>query len=385
MSGGSKMDFLEGEDVGSISSSYSSINGPTLNRLGDSKQINSMSRFNPARSSFISKSSSKLDNDSASIREEDNNDEFNDENNSGEFDRDSANGSSSFQRRNSSRNLGGFNRQNSRRSYLSQNKNVSDFGIDNSNDNSTSTSNNQTNETVKPSGLHIAPLLPFTSTSTPTLTPRDNADAKSNNHHSANNQYQTQSQRHPIINSTIDEEMVAPNLKSPNKEQKNKQPTDSFASIFTASLSENNNLKTDDLKTQQNSSRSTLNQSPGASISSGIDSYNGNKSNLANTSRTDMTFRNDADMEQNKSPKSLNKSTYSNQAIPSIRTSTKSLKQEANDEDDDHIDWASSEDEEIVKKEIATFERNQVRFYFMNFSLLLFFWFNRDPSFFFVN
>jgi hypothetical protein len=147
-----------------------------------------------------------------------------------------------------------------------------------------------------------------------------------------------------------------PNLKSPNKEQKNKQPTDSFASIFTASLSENNNLKTEDLKTQPNSSRSTINQSPRPSISSGIESYNGNKSNLANSSRTDM--------EQNKSPKSLNKSTYSSQAIPSIRTSTKSLKQEANDEDDDHIDWASSEDEEIVKNEIATFERKQVRFFF---------------------
>jgi hypothetical protein len=39
MNNGSKLDFLDGEDVGSINSSFSSINGSTLNRLGESKQV----------------------------------------------------------------------------------------------------------------------------------------------------------------------------------------------------------------------------------------------------------------------------------------------------------------------------------------------------------
>ena len=38
--GGSKIDFLDGDDVGSITSSYSSINGPNLQRFNDSKQVN---------------------------------------------------------------------------------------------------------------------------------------------------------------------------------------------------------------------------------------------------------------------------------------------------------------------------------------------------------
>lgn len=37
--GGSKLDFLDGDDIGSIASSYSSINGPTLSR-GNSGQVN---------------------------------------------------------------------------------------------------------------------------------------------------------------------------------------------------------------------------------------------------------------------------------------------------------------------------------------------------------
>ena len=38
--GGSKIDFLDGDDVGSITSSYSSINGSNLQRFNDSKQVN---------------------------------------------------------------------------------------------------------------------------------------------------------------------------------------------------------------------------------------------------------------------------------------------------------------------------------------------------------
>lgn len=36
--GGSKLDFLDGDDIGSITSSYSSINGPTLSR-GNTGQV----------------------------------------------------------------------------------------------------------------------------------------------------------------------------------------------------------------------------------------------------------------------------------------------------------------------------------------------------------
>ena len=40
--GGSKLDFLEDEDMKSIASSYSSINGPVLQRFGgsDTKRVN---------------------------------------------------------------------------------------------------------------------------------------------------------------------------------------------------------------------------------------------------------------------------------------------------------------------------------------------------------
>ena len=37
--GGSKLDFLEGEDISSLTSSYSSINGPTLMRANEHKQV----------------------------------------------------------------------------------------------------------------------------------------------------------------------------------------------------------------------------------------------------------------------------------------------------------------------------------------------------------
>jgi hypothetical protein len=39
--GGSKVDFLDGDDIASITSSYSSINGANLQRFSDSKQVNS--------------------------------------------------------------------------------------------------------------------------------------------------------------------------------------------------------------------------------------------------------------------------------------------------------------------------------------------------------
>ena len=113
--GGSKKDFLDGDDAASIYSSYSSINGPTLQRQNTDTRINSMSRFNPARSSFISKTSSKLgDADSLSKEsnrfnnEEENilddsvsNNDF--ERGGGEEDANNSGGQSSFQRRNSTK------------------------------------------------------------------------------------------------------------------------------------------------------------------------------------------------------------------------------------------------------------------------------------------
>ena len=181
--GGSKVDFLDGEDAHSIASSYSSINGPTLFRQ-DPKIINTMSRFNPARSSFISKSSSKMDVDSLSKEGDNtrNDDDFLDENVSNEFDRDdSANGSSTqFQRRNSSK----FSRTGSTLSRHLSKRVSADATVNNVNTNKNNSSSDHgihessaEHSEMTASGLHIAPLLPFatsTSTSTPTMPAKNN-------------------------------------------------------------------------------------------------------------------------------------------------------------------------------------------------------------------
>ena len=55
-------------------------------------------------------------------------------------------------------------------------------------------------------------------------------------------------------------------------------------------------------------------------------------------------------------------------SVPSIAKSARNMNnfQMAANDDDENIEWDSSEDEEIVKKEVATFERNQVNTFFTN-------------------
>ncbi len=58
--------------------------------------------------------------------------------------------------------------------------------------------------------------------------------------------------------------------------------------------------------------------------------------------------------------------------IPAIVKSAKNINNYPMiNDDEDNIEWDSSEDEEIVKKEVATFERNQV---FESFFLLSISW-----------
>jgi len=158
---GSKLDFLEGDDIGSITSSYSSINGSSLtSRQGGNGQ---MSRFNPGRQSFLSRASSQgLQNDTSSIYGNDNsrNDEdFDDHFKLDDDDNDSLNGSS-FQRRNSSRFGSTLSRSNIR---------VKKAPVLPSSE----AANNSTNNESENSGIYIAPLQLFNeNTSTPQLTPR---------------------------------------------------------------------------------------------------------------------------------------------------------------------------------------------------------------------
>ena len=46
MNNGSKLDFLDGDDLGSLTSSYSSINGSTFSRFDDAKPVRKKVFFN---------------------------------------------------------------------------------------------------------------------------------------------------------------------------------------------------------------------------------------------------------------------------------------------------------------------------------------------------
>ena len=219
--GGSKIDFLDGDDANSIYSSYSSINGPTLQRQNtESSRLNAMSRFNPARSSFISKTSSKMDADSLSKEDIDStrNDDldFLEDNASNELDKD--NGVGAFQRRNSSK----FSRTGSTLSRRVSAKKSA-----------TATVENGISENASESGLHIAPLPPFSNaapSSTPALQPkntghRDIPAVAITEPKSVSPKQPQRPRKHPIIA----EETVAPvTSNSSKKEEKNGKHGNSF-------------------------------------------------------------------------------------------------------------------------------------------------------------
>ncbi len=181
--GGSKLDFLDGEDIGSITSSYSSINGPTLMRGG---QMNSFNR-NLNSNKQITKGSSQADNDSASINDGSRNEDedfdsyFNKTNNEDQSDADSTTGSS-FQRRNSSRYGSSLSRKLSTRkrpsisiSKVETPNFIEETNTDDADKKEDSSDSNNNSESVDKNGseIYIAPLLTFNSTSTPQLAPRN--------------------------------------------------------------------------------------------------------------------------------------------------------------------------------------------------------------------
>jgi hypothetical protein len=441
-----------------------------------------MSRFNPARSSLLSKTSSRIDNDSSIGADNTRNDEdFNDENNSNEFDAESYsnsgalagvlivgnNGSNtgSFVRRNSSRfgaSKGSLKRsnllqsQNSRSSVVA---NTNELKVDesselhnNSNENknqdfsnpfesSPFVLNEQNNEDLEQpeikedsiNQIHIAPLPPFNSTSTPmTRSPRhsssgssstSNGNTRSKMNGSANNI----NLNNHVINSAILEETVTP---SSNKSQAPPPPLPSqnnLANIFTTSLN-NYNTKQTNIATNQNdmindnennaeeedfdvafsrfarpgsnvSSASKtnadqqksfvkiINKSKNSSVSSGslveakitTESHqNSLGSPLSNTvqnkisnpsaslpSIEDNNLLNSKEANLFDGLASKNDSTWKQPSSPQ-KTSHSSLSNSkklnfSNDDDDDQIDWASSEDEEIVKQEIESFEKGKTK------------------------
>ena len=300
-----------------------------------------MSRFNPARQSFISRTSSRMDNDSSSIygaetSRQDQDQEFEYENEI-ESDRDSANGSS-FQRRNSSKfGQPSLARQASKNSAAA------------------AASSPQLKHYPPPtpgdtadqaSSLHIAPLLPFNNSSTPQLTPRG--------------LNKTESKRYQVT--TIDEEITTP-AKAPKASN---HPADSFASIFTASLALENK--------KPESLNPFLTDEPNLIESTAISGGRKKKSAPVVKIESKNPFIDEDDEASEDFQKQSNKKKKQQApSVPTIAVNAKSVNSltmgAVNDDDEDHIDWASSEDEAIVKQEVETFERRQV---FKHDDILLF-------------
>lgn len=302
---GSKLDFLEGEDIGSLTSSYSSINGPRL--ANDTKQMSAMSRYNPSRSSFISRTSSRMDVESTSSFNENsaNNDEDFNEN------QDNDDISASFNRNNS------FRRSSLRRPSIGKKSNAVSFQ-------SKQEEEFETNFENSDKKIHIAPLPAFL-----------------DDH-----------QRHQVQSSVIHEEAspIAPNIRtnsadtSPSNISDNIDVASSFASIFTSSFASGSDKTYFETGKKENEILSTP-----ASILSDIPTPVIDSSKIVK--RNDRLKVPGVDM----SPQTVKATTL-----------TKPMKREKlssnfeQDEDEDQIDWASSDDDEIVKQEIESFERNQV-------------------------
>ena len=358
-----------------------------------------MSRFNPNRQSYVSRTSSRQENDSSSIygndasrneEEEDFNDYFkNDGNESSENDRDSANGSS-FQRRGSSR----FGSTLSRVS-------ISRRPPSNKSNTTTETTNVQDESAENAGSIHIAPLLPFNNgTSTPQSTPRNGS-----HHETKVSEKKTRHKTSSSIVATIDEENIL-SVKSPTRSPA-KSPVekpdpsaalDSFASIFTASLNNDSNPNEKQIKNEHTDSRSTItdslydksqssvNESSTASSQSKQKSKApvadikqqtppSNKKLISNnpflsieespSTKTDLTKTSSNPFLDDEQEVTSARSTHHKKQAPIIPVITKNAKNinnfpMAHDDYEDNIEWDSSEDEEIVKKEVASFERNQV-------------------------
>lgn len=422
--GGSKLDFLDGDDIGSITSSYSSINGPTLMRGG---QMNSMGRFNSNRQ--LSSTSKGTENDSTSINDNSRNEDedfdsyftkANNNNNEDQSDADSLAGSS-FQRRNSSRYGSSLSRKLSTRkrpvitvskvdapSFIEEaNGEVTDKKEVDNND-----SNNNSESIDKNGELYIAPLLVFNNTSTPQLGQRGNEPTNDNNNANSNKKIskslekKTRNKTSSSVVDTIEEENVLTVNKSPEKSAN--QETDSFASIFTASLtnSANNSPRHREPKeTNVSETRSTITDSFEKSVSSGL-ADTSTSSSVSQRSKHGKTKAPAPVVQLLKPGEEVKKTKVSNPFLddiesPVIHTNNPFLESTQNpfgdededsfkvasnkkqapvlpvtaakninnfpmveNDDEDNIEWDSSEDEEIVKKEVASFERHQVFCFF---------------------
>jgi hypothetical protein len=341
--GGSKLDFLDGEDIGSIASSYSSINGPTLNR---DLKVNTMSRFNPARSSFISKSSSRNDSFSFNGGEAPfDEDELNEK----EDDKmENAAAPSPFKRQNSIkfnrhslRSNGSYSqRQLTSNNFIDENSNTSLNGIDEEKIPPTNSTNDE---------IHIAPLPPFGDDE-----PHTNGNLILN---TINND---------ISNQKFDDDFTA----SFNEINNSKRASFSFESN-QPKLIENSNSEQFKRPSEEQISSNSADSQQLSNNSSSVSSYEANferddrirlrhsNSNLdiKNIEIISSRILNHANKPQAPVIPAITTTT------PSQTTNTSNLSNSIQDDEDDHIDWASSEDEEIVKQEVETFEtfqRNQV-------------------------
>lgn len=148
-------------------------------------------------------------------------------------------------------------------------------------------------------------------------------------------------QRHHVLDSIIHEENSSPFLSAPNIETKSEEP--SFANIFSSSFSagpekiENDSVKIEPLIIQQE----TESEPPKTLIIPDIHFSPNSTESATNSSGVTIT-KSELDISNNR----------------------KVNKKSSEEDEDDHIDWASSDEEEIVK-EVETFERNMVSIFFL--------------------
>lgn len=342
--GGSKLDFLDGEDIGSIASSYSSINGPTLNR---DLKVNTMSRFNPARSSFISKSSSR--NDSFSFNggetpfDEDELNEKDDDKNMAAPSPFKRQNSIKFSRQSLRSNGSYSQRQLTNNNFIDENSNTSLNGIDEEKIPPPSSTNE---------AIHIAPLPPF-------------GDDDEPNNFNSNNQI-LNAINNDISNQKFDDDFTA----SFNEINNSKRTSFSFESNQPKIISNLNDKQLKMPSEDQKSSNSTESQQL-SNNSSSVSSYEANFERDDRTKLRNSNSNLDIKNIEIIPSRILNHSNKPQAPVipaittttPSQTTNTSNLSNSIQDDEDDHIDWASSEDEEIVKQEVETFEtfeRNQV-------------------------
>jgi hypothetical protein len=201
------------------------------------------------------------------------------------------------------------------------------------------------NNTTSSSGLHIAPLPPFKTTSTPTVLNNNN----NNNNNSSSNDASTIRQQKERVKSVKGVKSEESKIKA----KKSSEPsTNDFDSMFST---EKNTFEQSDFANKHGHSKIKTNNTKDDD-SSGIDSF---FHELTANKTVDENFTNanyfvDAKSQIAPSPKSDNK------VSDHIDSKKGKEKIHVDDEEDEHIDWASSEDEEAVQKEIESFEKNKV-------------------------